>query len=331
VSGTDGNLRQEDNGIPRRGLVTAAVIVLSLLIGAAISFASWLLRSANPWWSGMLANLALAAFLLIPGELALRWVTSRVERVSETVRVGVEAAQGAADRAEKSLGDVRKLLLDKQHEEHEASLDVYRKVERDLSRDSLIDALRQATEAEIITATGVRVPVWETDLHYRFVLNGPTEELEVRLESDDGAVVSSHQWSPSLSVDGFLQVLVDAVRSAGRDLGVGLNDPTQSVQDLIGMLIEVAKYRAQELKGYRDTLHKIIERVDGWYFTERAVIPADNLRYAVPVSRLDDMDWDEHLRGKGWYGASLALHFARALYGLDRSDGDLAEPEDAVE
>ncbi len=83
------------------------------------------------------------------------------------------------------------------------------------------------------------------------------------------------------------------------------------------MLVEVTRLRSQELLGYRGHLRKIIERRGGWYFTEENILPAEDLQYRVAVDRLDEMDWEEHLRNKGWYGAPSALEFARALYGLD--------------
>jgi nucleoside-diphosphate-sugar epimerase len=108
------------------------------------------------------------------------------------------------------------------------------------------------------------------------------------------------------------------VRAAGQDLGVNLNDPTQSVQDLAEMLTEVTGLRAQELRGFRSILHQIIERRDGWYFTDHHVIPADDLHYHIEINRLNEMDWEEHLHNKGWYGAGSALDFARSLYGINR-------------
>jgi|GEM_PF-5376761 len=56
----------------------------------------------------------------------------------------------------------------------------------------------------------------------------------------------------------------------------------------------------------------------GWYFTEKSLIPAENLSYVIPYSRLDEMDWEEHLLGKGWYGAPAALQFAWELSGRAR-------------
>jgi hypothetical protein len=48
------------------------------------------------------------------------------------------------------------------------------------------------------------------------------------------------------------QSLVQAVRDAGGDLGVGLNDPTESVERLSNMLVDVTRLRAQELMGHRN-------------------------------------------------------------------------------
>ncbi len=203
-------------------------------------------------------------------------------------------------------------------QEHEAKLDVFRKMVRRPSRQSLERALREATDEGVISRAGVRSPVWETDLHYRYVLNDEEPGLEVRLEKDDGSVISEHPWMAETDPEDFYQELVLAVRGAGRDLGVNLNDPTNSVEDLSDLLLEVTRLRAQDLRGYREPLSRIIERIDGWYFTERSVIPADDLHYEVAVTRVNEMDWQEHLRGKGWYGAGTALELARKLYGVQR-------------
>jgi hypothetical protein len=74
--------------------------------------------------------------------------------------------------------------------------------------------------------------------------------------------------------------------------------------------------RAQALMGYRSYLRKIIERRDGWYFTEEHVLPPEDLTYSIDINRLTEMDWEQHLYNKGWYGASSALEFARRLYGI---------------
>jgi hypothetical protein len=88
------------------------------------------------------------------------------------------------------------------------------------------------------------------------------------------------------------------------------------------MLVEVAGLRSQELLGYRNLLTRIIERKDGWYFTERVVLPVHDLRYSIGVDRLGEKLWPEHLRNRGWHDAPYMIDFARRFYGTVPKPGD---------
>lgn len=311
----------DDNALRRtwsRVFATSAV----LLAGAASGFYSWLLQSSEPWWSGMLGNLSVTIVLLVPAEIALTWIRRgfrSIQNRTEAIREIAESARVTAESTEESLAEVRAEILGRQRHDYDEYVDTFRKMGSESSRDSLVRGLKVASDRGLTANAGVRSPVWGTDLHYRFLLDDEATSLQVRLESDDGTVLSEHPWPPAMPAAEFYQQLVEAVRAAGADLGVGLNDPTNSVQDLSEMLVEVAELHSQELLGYRDHLKGIIERVDGWYFTERAVLPKENLKYTIAVKRLNEFDeisWEEHLRGKGWYEAESMLPFARRLYGL---------------
>ena len=299
-----------------RWIVPTSLTTLGVVLGGL----SWLLRVDDPWWSGMLVNAAIVFLLLVPGEIALREVHRAYAEIKSEVRDVKEVADTAmasAGRTERSLEGVRDALLGRQTDEHEAEVEIYRNMLADCSRQSILDSLRRATAAEIITPVGVRSPVWWTSLHYRYVVDGPKHELEVLLERDDGEVLSRHPWSLRQSAIDFYQSLVVAVRTAGGDLGTGLNDPMESIEELSKMLVDVVGLRSQEPMGHRDVLRLIIERVEGWYFTEVGVIPADHLSYMVAKSRLDEMDWAEHLEQKGWYQAEMMIRFARRLYRVE--------------
>lgn len=291
---------------------------ITTLAGLGTAFVSWLLRDADQWWSSTLANVAVAIFLLVPGEFLLtrmRTGFATIEKATEEVRATADSAMESAEQTARSLEDVRRTLLNRQHAEYQAELDGYRDLMNHLTRESLIRALRKATDDEMITKAGVRAPIWETSLHYRYVAGASDDSLDIRLEKDDGEVVSVHSWEPGVTSEEFFQNLVQAVRDAGQDLGVGLNDPTQSIEELSEMLVEVARLRAQELMGHRQTLKRLIERRDGWYFTETSLMPVKDPSYVIRYSRLDEMDWEKHLVGKGWYEAPEALQFARRLNG----------------
>ncbi|MFJ2551498.1 hypothetical protein [Microbacterium sp. NPDC087591] len=324
----------QGNKKPRRGVRSAAVIGISLVVGLGLGGASWGLRATEPWWSNIFANAAVVILLLIPGELLLGQLRTKLERTEERAGAAegaalsaqsaasvakdvAAAAQVQAQQAVQSLEQIQQRLTDRQKEELQSEIDRYRSPLENLSRQSLLETLRTATRDELITAAGVRSPVWQTDLHYRYVLDDPERgELSVNLEEDDGTVLSVTVWEPGRAPEDFFQLLVEAVRDAGRDLGTGLNLPTESVERLLEMLAEVTRLRSQGLRGYRHTLRRIIERSNGWYFTEENVVPEDNLYYVVAVSRLGEPDWSEHLREKGWYTAPWAIDFARRMYGV---------------
>ncbi|WP_206448807.1 hypothetical protein [Agrococcus sp. KRD186] len=292
-------------------------MTLTFLAGAGLAIVSWFLKDQDPWWSALLANMAVVVLLLIPGELLLAGVRNRVETVADTAtraELTADQAQQSAEATARSLDEVRQVLVDRQVDELEASIDRYRDIVKVPDRESLIGALRQATQEDLITSDGVRVPVWETDVHYRFVVSEAEPSLVVRLEQDDGTVLSESAWDVHTSPVDFYQALVSAVRAAGRDLGTGLNLPTQSVEELSAMLVEITRLRSQELAGHRQTLRRVIERRNGWYFTEENVLPVENLSYTIGVDRLHEPDWEEHLRNKGWYTAPDAIQFARRLY-----------------
>lgn len=264
-------------------------------------------------------NVAAVLLLLIPGDFALQRLRTTVQQINLKADNAVAAADAAvqtANRTERSLEDVREGLMSRQLAEFEAELDVYRQIATDPARQTLLAALRKATAEEVITADGVRSPVWETKLHYRYVINSADEELLVHIEEDDGKVLSRTPWPAEMSPDDFYQSLVEAVRSAGGDLGVHLNDPTESVSSLSEMLVDVYKLRSQELLGHRDDLREIVERVDGWYFTEQATFPSNNVSYRIGRERLGDPTWEEHLLGKGWHSAVNMIPFGRRLYGI---------------
>lgn len=310
---------------PERRWWVAGAATLSAL---ALFLLSFLVKDSSPWWSSALSNIAGAMLLLVPAELALALFRSEVaasRRAAEVARDRADAALATAERTATSLEEVRDRLVEKQTAELDAELATYKLVETDASRNTLLNALRLATENELITKAGVRVPVWWTDLHYRFVIDAPQAELIVRLENDDQTVVSEHIWTNDESAESFYGRLVMAVREAGEDLGTGLNLPTESVAQLVEMLLDVTRLRSQEPMGHRSTLRRIIERRDGWYFTEHLVIPAARLGYTIAVSRLTEVDWEDHLGRKPWDNNPVdAIQFARRLYGIEPPHGQTA-------
>ncbi|MFT3832468.1 MAG: hypothetical protein QM711_03985 [Micropruina sp.] len=242
--------------------------------------------------------------------------------VAETAQARADVALHTAEHTAESLAEIENRLVASQTAELDREIATYQDVLSNASRDALVTALRRATERGLITPNGVRVPVWWTTLHYRFVVDGKEGPLIVRLEHDDQSEITQLAWADEEDAETFYGRLVLAVRNAGQDLGTGLNLPTESVSRVVEMLADVTRLRSQEPLGLRDTLRAIIERRDGWYFTESLVVPADHLDYTIQVSRLGEPDWEEHLHRKGWNNNPVeAIEFARRMYGIPRRSG----------
>lgn len=286
---------------------------------------SYQVQLTDPWWSSTLGNVAGAMLLLVPADLALGAFRSQVaatQLVAETAQARADVALHTAEHTAESLAEIESRLVASQTAELDREIATYEDVLSNASRDALVAALRQATERGLITLSGVRVPVWWTSLHYRFVLDSEEAPLVVRLEHDDQSEITQFAWNDKEDAETFYGRLVLAVRDAGQDLGTGLNLPTESVSQVVEMLAEVTRLRSQQPLGLRDTLRGIIERREGWYFTEKLVVPADHLDYTIQVSRLGEPDWEEHLHRKGWNNNPVeAIEFARRMYGIPRRSG----------
>ena len=308
----------------KRGWWTAGAIVL----GLALATGSFFLYADLPWWSNILANAAVVILLLIPGE----WILSRLNEAIVQVdakataigttateaRIIAEEARESAEQTALSLEDVRRSLIDRQHEELSEEKDFYASLVSDPRRENITLVLRTATDAGLITSKGVRAPIWWTDLHYRYVL-GTADDFSMNIETDDGSILHTERWPEDEPPEVFFQRLVEAVRAQGADLGTGLNDPTESLERVSEMLVEVVRLRSQDPLGHRHTLKNIIERRDDWYFTERLFTSPSHHGYSIAIDRLNEIDWEQHLYDKGWGDGVDAIQFARRLYGVAKA------------
>jgi hypothetical protein len=292
------------------------------MVGLALAVGSWFLRWTHDWWSAILSNAAVVFLLLVPGEAALSRLRSQFRQVEVTADRAESFARSAmktADEAAQSLEVIREKIIARQRAEFQAELDAYQSIASNPSRENLVGALKRATKDGLITEAGVRSPVWETNLHYRFIIDDEREDLVVRLEHDDGEVISSVPWQVGMPPEDFYQHLLVAVRDAGGDRGTGRNDTTRPVEELSKMLVEVTERRSQALSSDRHTLERIIEKRKGWYFTERLIAPADRLYHTIAVDRLSEVDWERHLSTSPSYAAPGTIKFAQALYGISSS------------
>lgn len=314
------------------------------LVGLPIIGLAWCLDQwGQAWWNNTLTNVGVTTLFIIPAALighsftdwknSVNRRTAAAEREASTAtskantaaqesqgaKVDVEILTDAIAANGSSLAGIREELIADQVAESEKEHSIYSAVARQGDRASLIAALKAGRETGLISQKGVRAPVWETDLHLRFLPSSEDSEiLTVNLEWDDGSVASSHIWTPELDPVTFYKQLTLSVKKLGQYVGTGLFDPLESVERLAEALEYASRYRADGMRMGSDNVHDIIEFVDGWYITDHGMFPKHHEYYRIAATRLWEMDWESHISGKSWgrdENIITAIAVARALHG----------------
>lgn len=301
-----------------------------LLGGGLIVWGSLNTFEDSPWVSGILANLGVTVLLIVPaayvGHRFSDWVGQVHERTDEATRQAENAKQDAAkaqtdvdmlaDSVKTDLKSIREQLMADQAVESEREHSLYADLAERGDRSSLIRVLRAGQQSGLISQKGVRSPVWETDLHFRFILSDDGTALTVNFEWDNGTVAASHAWLADVDALVFYKELWRSVQRLGEYLGTGLFDPTESLERLSEALEYASRYRAQKLRMGSGNVVNIVEVIDGWYITDAGMFEKNHVHYFIAAERLWEMDWEEHIIGKRWDDTNIvsAIAVARALH-----------------
>ncbi len=339
--------------------------VLTLAAALVFGLASFALRVVDPWWSAMLANAAVTVLLVLPAAWAGDAFTRALRRVSKVAvdaKVAATDAEGAAqdarelaqgaqadaaaatevlsaaERRRTASEDLEQELLQEQRVSHQADLDVIERWGEVGDRDSTIAALRVAEAADLIARTGVRVSVWETELHLRFRYEPTLEVLDVLVEGPDGSPLGAASWPAGEDARVFYKKIIALVEQTGQSPGPGLVSPIRSVRTLADALRHGLSVQAQKLMLGSEHFHRItgylgdIDFPDGgWYLTERGIFPRARDYYLVEAARLKERFWERHLLDKGWFDAPRALSVARAERGITELVPPLPPPSPTIE
>ncbi len=202
--------------------------------------------------------------------------------------------------------------------EHQAALEsdlaVYRAWRNAGGREELVATLRLGMDSGLISRHGLRAPIWETDLHFRFSLDA-ADSLTIRIETDDQRVKFELNWGPGIAPQTVFRELDTAMRDLQEHLGPGLFSPVESIRTAAEALVFAAGYQAQRLNQGSQHFRSLIEYVDGWYIAETRLFPREHPYYVIDAERLDEQDWVEHVARKGpdWEGIHVAMRVAKGL------------------
>lgn len=301
-----------------------------LLVGIATVWGSFYTFSDAAWLSGILGNLGVTILLIVPaayvGHRFADWIGEVNLRTNRAVTDASIAKDDAASAQSKihtltnavasDLQSLREQLIADQVAESEKEHANFSALRERGDYDTIVAALRAGLESGLISEEGVRTPVWETNLHIRFVPPNENDLVGVNLEWDDGTIVATHGWSVEMKPLALFRDLWRSVQKAGEYLGVGLFDPTESLERLSEALEYASRYRAQKLRSGSEYFRDVVEFVDGWYITNHGMFAKNHEYYFISVGRLWEMDWESHISGKRWDDENIvtAIAVARALH-----------------
>ncbi|MGC0238310.1 hypothetical protein [Arthrobacter sp. SD76] len=314
------------------------------LIGIPILAGAWLLNEAGQgWWNNTLTNVGVTSLFIIPaafiGHSFSDWkksVNKRTEAAETKAQEAVTEAQTASRESRAAKADVEILnnafavndvklsnietIRDELMSEQVAEADKEHRFYADLAergdRLSLLRVLRHGQETGLISDLGLRSPIWETGLHYRFEL--VDDGFMVNIEDAGGKHLDGYYWDEGEDAVSFYKQLLKAVQKLGAYQGVMTFDPTRNIVAISESLEYASRLRHQKLRMGAENVHDIIEYVDGWYITEDGMFPKGREHYLIEAHRLWSLDWEEHIIGKRWDNDESnivsAISVARALH-----------------
>lgn len=289
---------------------------VALVLGLAALGLSWMLQS-NGWLTNVLVEVGTAFLLLAP----ILWITKRIEgRIDESERqttqrveelsVAVDTTQEALARTVADISEIVGQRLANERKSEERAFEALRYAP---SREDLIEALRRGQERKIISVRGPRTDFFDTDFYLRFLLEeDDSPRVKLRLESVDGEEFHTEEWREGEQLPDVFVSIGRALKERDRWPGEPAYQPGRALEELADLLMLGS--RAQARGGRIRRIVQVIE--SDWAITDRGICSVERDYYAIPARRFEEMDWDQHMRGKPWVKIEnfrMAFEIAEAL------------------
>lgn len=210
-------------------------------------------------------------------------------------------------------------ILDGVFQSWDNETELFRKLAVEPTRQLVVDALDIAIRSGLISAIGPRIPIFDTSFIAVFKL-GEQEggsELTLHLETETGKSLASVPWTADINEVEFLAIFSQRIFEQPHFDGALGFFPSSILSGLSNLLVLASEGRKGWRMGSRHAYRKLIQLVDDfWVVSEDRIFPKDRPYYTIAMSRIDEMDWSDHIKGKRWEGESgidEALQIARKL------------------
>jgi hypothetical protein len=318
----------------RAPAISVALATLGLGIGQIVWSAR--VNAENPWLGGLLVNTGTATALFAPllmltqlfeRRLARseRQTTSQVEDLAQeiaSVRQGVaaalEALSGAAVTrlAAERAPDLRTI---DDLKEHPTRLGVAR-------------ALALGEKFRITSSRGPRVRIFDTSLYARWTLQDPAEpdisHVLVTIEDVDGSLFSTIPWIGEQTAEDLAVEIGRLLQRNDQYPGDIAYHPGLMFAEL-HRLLELGYRTKTGANGLVEDLGRLVELVrDQWAITDTGITAIDGRHYRISLQRLNEINWDAHMRDKPWVDiAAFRYAFETAASLVAQGHLDATPPE----
>jgi hypothetical protein len=297
------------------------------------------------WVSSVLINLGSALILFSP----LYWLTERLAVKVRKLNTEVVTAQREVGATQAKLQNVEDFINpalptdfpNKSDARSEAAAKLDQNVQQEMGASRRNDeelyssialepdpvriavALLRAEADDLITSDGPRCELLYSDYHVRFVAVWIDDiaDLKLTIETDDGTVLFAIPWSKDETATSIFARIGELLRDSPGFPGEELFFAGQLPLQLSDLLLYASRYRPSVTGSM--AIRKIVEILQsGWVITERYLLPKSYRDYTIDVSRLNELDWPEHIRNKGWkesFSFEEALNVARGLKAFPRT------------
>ncbi|MFI9576945.1 hypothetical protein ACIG5D_36420 [Microbispora rosea] len=311
---------------------------LALLLGGAACLTASYIFQDDSWPSGTLLEFGATFMLFAP----LLMVQRRIEKRFDVVETTQEAIQNRQTEAAAELSalaeDVAQtknemrltleqlsdVVTKRMQEAKSRDKETFASVAAQPSLETIDRALQRAHQLKLITRSGCRVALFNEEMlssnfYVRFVCDRVIERMEVEvqlyLEGRDGTALERYRWHGDTPAADVLVWLAEQVQGLGKYLAGVTFEPTVIFTGL-RELLELAHRKAigEDFHGFPGPIFQLC--LPQWAVTESGIARIDGY-YTVPGSRLEEMDWYEHIGSKGWADESSlyeVLESARALF-----------------
>lgn len=305
--------------------------VCTLALGIALLRWAALAHEKHSFESAVLVNTGSSVLLFAPLALLTSFFGRRIVRAANAQTSRIEELESEVDDVRQdfetalariSSGATAMIAGDRKEIE-----DAIESVLGNPNSSSIAEVIRHGIEHRYLSKRGPRVALNGTSAYVRWTVDEfRTNEVVIVVETMGGEIEATFAWRYSESAEQFGYSLGKELQEAGAYPGDAIFD-VGSLFLKLHELVNLGYRSATGAEGVTDPVGPIIELTGSkWAITDFWITTREWPQYQITLDRLNEQDWDEHIRGKydmDIVGFRMASDIAKSLI----ESGELAIPD----